>query len=119
MSYLQYPTTALEDWVSDFYKEMKINHPIQINEEFISWSNRIFLHRKPRHGNYEIIGKYRGITVDSRESLETQREMFFHELCHLLRHTGIQSMMHNAFSRTSRKRRRTFYAIRCNPLSYA
>ncbi|MGE6718680.1 ImmA/IrrE family metallo-endopeptidase [Peribacillus frigoritolerans] len=97
MSYLQYTTTALEDWVSDFYKELKINHPIQINEEFISWSNRIFLHRKPRYGNYEIVGQYRGITVDSRESLEKQREMFFHELCHLLRHTGIQSMMHTAF----------------------
>lgn len=97
MSYLQYTTTALEDWVSDFYKELKINHPTQINEEYISRSNRIYLHRKPRYGNYEIVGHYRGITIDSRESLEKQRELFFHELCHILRHTGVQSMMRKAF----------------------
>ncbi|MFS0766074.1 ImmA/IrrE family metallo-endopeptidase [Peribacillus phoenicis] len=97
MSYLKYPTTALEDWVINFYSELKIFHPKQINEEFISSSNHIFLHRKPRYGNYEIVGLYQGITIDSRESLEVQREMFFHELCHLLRHTGVQSMMSKAF----------------------
>ncbi|MFD9627698.1 ImmA/IrrE family metallo-endopeptidase [Peribacillus muralis] len=97
MPYTRYPTTALEDWVSEFYSELNIYHPKQIEEEYISESKNIYLHRKPRYGNYEIVGHYQGITVDSRESYEVQREMFFHELCHLLRHSGVQSMMSNAF----------------------
>jgi Zn-dependent peptidase ImmA (M78 family) len=92
-----YQTTELEDWVSNMYKKIGITNPSLINEEKISRYFQIFLKRKPMHSSYHIIGRYRDIVIDEREPLEKHREIFFHELCHILRHAGIQSMMPTAF----------------------
>lgn len=93
-----YPTTALEDWVSDLYiNKLKILHPSQIDETIIAQYYRIFIHRKNIPSFFHIIGRYQGITIDARESPEKQREIFFHELCHILRHYGIQLIMPDAF----------------------
>lgn len=97
MKIITYPTTALEDWVTNFYLRLGIRSPGQINETVIARRLNIFIHRKPRSSFNEIYGRYMGISIDSRETLEIQREMFFHELCHILRHSGIQSMMPEAF----------------------
>lgn len=97
MYQIQYPTTTLEDWVTNFYIRLNINHPRQIIEEYIARQYRIFLHKKPRPASFEVIGRYQGINMDSRESFEVQREMFFHELCHILRHAGIQTMLPESF----------------------
>lgn len=94
---MKYQTTALEDWVTDFYTRLKILHPNQINEQKIARIYEIFIHRKPMPSKFEIVGRYKGITLDNRKSIEMQREMFFHELCHILRHSGVQSMMPEAF----------------------
>ncbi|MBT2735184.1 ImmA/IrrE family metallo-endopeptidase [Bacillus sp. ISL-7] len=88
-----YYTTALEDWVTNFYTRLRILHPRQIKIENIAKVNEIFIHKKPMPSYYEVMGRYRGITIDSRVSFTVQREMFFHELCHIMRHTGRQSMM--------------------------
>jgi Zn-dependent peptidase ImmA (M78 family) len=93
----KYVTTALEDWVTNFYRQLLIVQPRHIKEEIIVRYFRIYLHKKPRPSFHEVIGHYRGITVDTRTSQEEQREQFFHELCHLLRHFGVQSMMPEAF----------------------
>lgn len=92
-----YQTTALEDWVTNFYVRLKIFHPSQINIEQIARIYDIFIHRKNMLPSHEVIGRYRGITIDIRESKDVQREIFFHELCHILRHFGVQNMMPKAF----------------------
>lgn len=92
-----YRTTALEDWVTKFYVRLKIFHPNHIDEDYIARSCSIFIHRKARPSYYEVVGRYRGITIDIRDSKEVQREMFFHELCHILRHSGVQSMLPYSF----------------------
>ncbi|MEI2466627.1 ImmA/IrrE family metallo-endopeptidase [Niallia taxi] len=92
-----YPTTALEDWVTNFYLRLNIQLPQEINEDNIAKEQRIFLHRKKIAPFYQIVGRYRGITIDIRESKNMQREMFFHELCHILRHSGNQILMNKAF----------------------
>ncbi|QDP40796.1 ImmA/IrrE family metallo-endopeptidase [Radiobacillus deserti] len=97
MNFITYPTTALEDWVTNFYIRLGITSPKQIDETVIARKLNIFLHRKERTPFYEICGRYKGITIDIRESREKQREDFFHELCHILRHSGIQTMMPEAF----------------------
>ena len=95
---IKYQTTALEDWVSNLYKnKLGIHTPKQIDEMTICRYYRIFLHRKNMEASYQIIGRYTGIVVDKRLPFEIQRESFFHELCHILRHSGTQSMMPEAF----------------------
>lgn len=46
---------------------------------------------------FDVYGRYRGIILDDRSTHEEQREQFFHELCHILRHVGHQTMMPKAF----------------------
>ncbi|MBM7554852.1 Zn-dependent peptidase ImmA (M78 family) [Thalassobacillus pellis] len=43
------------------------------------------------------VGRYQEIIIDSRLPIKYQREQFFHELCHALRHFGCQSKMPRAF----------------------
>jgi hypothetical protein len=92
-----YHTTALEDWVTNLYTRFKIQHPNQIVIDDIARVYNIFLRRKPVPSYYQVVGRYRGITLDIRESKEVQREMFFHEFAHILRHYGCQTMMPAAF----------------------
>jgi Zn-dependent peptidase ImmA (M78 family) len=92
-----YQTTELEDWVSSMYKKIGISTPSLINEQKISRYFDIYLKKKPMHSSFHIFGRYRDIVIDEREPEEKHREIFFHELCHILRHSGIQSMMPTAF----------------------
>lgn len=92
-----YHTTALEDWVSNLYIRLRITHPKQIDIKYIARIYTIFVKRKPIPAFHEVLGRYRGITLDSRESKEIQKEMFFHEWSHILRHSGNQTMMPAAF----------------------
>jgi Zn-dependent peptidase ImmA (M78 family) len=107
-----YYTTALEDWVTNFYKRNKILHPRQITIEYISKIYEITLNKKPIPAFNIVNGRFRGITIDSRKNIHTQREIFFHEFCHILRHTGIQTMMPAAFRELQEwdARRFTLYA---------
>lgn len=97
MKIITYPTTALEDWVTLFMQRLQITVPEQIDENDIARKLHIFLHRKEQDPFYQVIGRYRGITVDIRERTEIQREQFFHELCHVLRHYGVQSILPKSF----------------------
>ncbi|MEK4167375.1 ImmA/IrrE family metallo-endopeptidase [Anoxybacillus sp. FSL W8-0104] len=92
-----YHTTALEDWVTKFYSRLKIFRPEDINPVVISQKLSIFLREKPFSSTHQVVGRFRCIVVDSRLSKEEKREAFFHELCHILRHVGVQSMMPEAF----------------------
>lgn len=92
-----YQTTALEDWVTNFYLKLNILTPQDINEDFIAREQRIFLHRKKMAPFFQTVGSYCGITIDIREPKNKQREIFFHELCHVLRHSGNQGIMNKAF----------------------
>ncbi|PKR79216.1 peptidase [Halalkalibacillus sediminis] len=90
-------TTALEDWVSHFYKKQKMYSVQDLSIRKIARYYHIFVHQKPVPARHDIVHRYRGIIVDSRDPIEHQREQFFHELCHILRHCGHQSMMPEAF----------------------
>ncbi|MBW7651550.1 ImmA/IrrE family metallo-endopeptidase [Anoxybacillus sp. ST4] len=97
MQLCNYYTTALEDWVTNFYKRLGIFHPSHIDIEYIARRMNIFLREKPFPSTHQVFGRFRCIVVDSRLSKEEKREAFFHELCHILRHVGVQSMMPEAF----------------------
>lgn len=92
-----YLTTALEDWVTSFYLRMRIFTPKQIIESQIASKNEIFLKLARMPSKYDVIGRFKCITIDNRLDKLKQREVFFHELCHILRHSGRQGMMPEAF----------------------
>ena len=92
-----YYTTTLEDWVTNLYRRLRIFYPSQIDPSYIARRMDIFLQEKPFPSSCQVIGRFRCIIVDSRLTIEEKREAFFHELCHVLRHAGLQSMMPAAF----------------------
>lgn len=95
---LNYSPTPLEKAISTFYQRLQIHHPEDLEEKAIAQKLRIYFYRKPmRSMSYEN-GRFQSITVDQRLPLEVQREQFYHELCHLIRHCGWQlGMMPHAF----------------------
>lgn len=97
MELYKYKTTALEDWVTDFYLRLKIKNPRQINEDYIARIYSIFINRHPLPSYHKVVGNFRGIYIDIRKSKAQQREIFFHEFAHILRHSGIQTMLPSAF----------------------
>jgi Zn-dependent peptidase ImmA (M78 family) len=102
-----YTTTALEDWVTDFYKRLNIFTPKDINEQKIAYELRIFLRYKEENSFY-INGRFRSITIDSRLTSKIQRQIFYHELCHILRHVGRQTIMPGAFRELQERDARHF-----------
>ncbi|MDQ0158787.1 ImmA/IrrE family metallo-endopeptidase [Alkalibacillus salilacus] len=94
---INYQTTALEDFVRNIYLRHKIMTPQDLNIDRIGRIFYIHTHRKPMLPRFDVIVRYRGIIIDSREPESIQREQFFHELCHILRHAGHQTLMPNAF----------------------
>jgi Zn-dependent peptidase ImmA (M78 family) len=97
MNLKNYVTTALEDWVSNWYIRNKILKPWELKIMHIARKYGIYIHLKEMPARYDICGRYKAIVLDKRSTYEEQREQFFHELCHILRHTGHQSMMPEAF----------------------
>jgi hypothetical protein len=92
-----YRTTSLEDWVTNLYLRLGILQPKQLKIEYIAKIYGIFIKKNPMPSFYIVNGSYRAIHIDSRVSVDVQKEMFLHEFCHILRHVGIQSKMPVSF----------------------
>lgn len=92
-----YTTTALEDWIITMYAKLGIHAPTDIDITHLAYKFTIFIHYKPIPARFDVYHRYKGIVLDNRCSPEEQREQFFHELCHILRHAGHQTMMPEAF----------------------
>lgn len=93
-SYQPFP---LEKWVVNFYYRLGITNPQDIKESSIARNLRIFLNYTERRSFSAENGRFRMINIDSRLPGAMQREHFFHELCHLLRHCGHQLAMPISF----------------------
>ncbi|SDN50730.1 protein of unknown function [Fictibacillus solisalsi] len=86
---MKYQTTLLEDWIKEFYLNIDVYYPHQLNLLDIAARLGISIHFEKfssRVYNEEII-------IDSRLSPEEQWEDFGHELCHLLRQEGNQLLL--------------------------
>lgn len=97
MSKSVYYPTHLERWIYSRYKRMGILSPEDLNIEKLCYVFHIFIKRFPVSSSCFEIGKYKEIILNSQLDIKEQREDFYHELCHLLRHSGRQMMMPNAF----------------------
>ncbi len=111
--FLKLHTTLLEDWVTKFYQSLKIYHPTQIDIQEIARISDIHLRFDRQEPHHLIIGKFRAIIVDSRIPILEQREQFFHELCHILLHSGIQNTLPDTFRNLQERDAKNFtlYAL--------
>ncbi|MFC0271088.1 ImmA/IrrE family metallo-endopeptidase [Metabacillus herbersteinensis] len=90
---MNYQTTLLEDWIKEFYKNIGIFHPHQL--DFMEIAARIGLSVEFQEFSSRT---YRGeIILDKRLSPEDQWDDFAHEICHILRHYGNQLNMPELF----------------------
>lgn len=51
----------------------------------------------PMSARFDVFDGQKYIVIDSRSTIEIQREQFFHELCHVIFHGGHQSDMYDPY----------------------
>ncbi|MEB1806338.1 MAG: ImmA/IrrE family metallo-endopeptidase [Bacillaceae bacterium] len=112
-----YYTTPLEDWVHTLYERNGIYSTEDLDEEIIADSLNILLSNSESESHYIVTDFFNMIVVDSRLSYGEQREVFFHELCHVLRHSGRQTMMPNAFRELQEAQTKNFQLYATMPFS--
>ncbi len=111
-----YSPTPLETWISRFYKQLGITTPDELDEYRIARSLNIHLFYKEIPSMSYEIGRFKSITIDKRLPPKVQREHFYHELCHILRHAGRQIMMPAAFRELQEWDARNFTRYAALPL---
>lgn len=108
---MKYPTSLLEDWIKDFYYDIGIFHPHQLDlteiayrlgmvVSFENMSSRIYKEK---------------VIIDERLPPREQWEDFGHELCHSLRHYGNQMIMSEDFLQLQEFQARYFSLHFCIP----
>lgn len=92
-----YKPTTLEEYISELFIRLRILEPQHIDENYISKKLNIHLEyslQKPyayEDDDIKIINLYMNSTK------KEQREQFYHELCHHLRHAGYQLVTNKLF----------------------
>lgn len=95
--YNYYRTTPLEQWVEHLWLKSGIVSPEQLQIEEVASRLDVWVHYlQDRSRALEYMGM-RSILVDQRLGKEAQWEDFLHELCHVLRHAGNQTVMPRLF----------------------
>lgn len=89
MSYIYRPF-PLEEKVMKMYKLMNIYTPEDIDIQKIAYYYRIYLKFSTNRSYSTQFGNFQLININKSLNQMEQREVFFHELCHLLRHSGNQ-----------------------------
>ena len=89
LSYI-YKSFPLDSWVTKLYKSMQIYTLEDINERKIASQLKIHLSYSERRCFAIDEGQFKLINLNKDMKSHEQREVFFHELCHILRHAGYQ-----------------------------
>ncbi|MDP4086000.1 MAG: ImmA/IrrE family metallo-endopeptidase [Bacillota bacterium] len=93
-----YKPFPLDLWLSKLYKSMGIITPEDIDLRTITYNLGIHLIYSDKRCFARDEGKFKLININKGLDKVTQREVFFHELCHILRHSGYQyKIMPNSF----------------------
>lgn len=95
MLFLHYYETVLEQWISDHYRANGITTPEDLDIGRIAAIFGVDLHHdtcKSFSDNEEMV-----IVLHNRLATVAARMIFFHELCHVIRHVGDQRKMPELF----------------------
>lgn len=89
----KYSPFPLDKWVSSFLRKLGIFNSEDIDERAIARKLGIHLkYSNKRNYSYQE-GNFKIININIDQNKKKQREVFYHELCHILRHTGCQLSM--------------------------
>ncbi len=95
--YNYYRTTPFEQWVEHLWIKSGIVAPSQLNVEEVASRLDVWVHFLNDSSRALDYMGMRSILVDRRLGKEAQWEDFLHELCHVLRHAGNQTVMPKLF----------------------
>jgi len=92
-----YRPTPLEQWIESLWRRAGIVTPDQLTVDEVASRLNVWVHYLNQKSKaLEWMG-LRSILVDKRLSRAEQWEDFLHELCHVLRHAGNQTLMPRSF----------------------
>ncbi|MFC3799996.1 ImmA/IrrE family metallo-endopeptidase [Cohnella sp. GCM10012308] len=92
-----YQPTPLEQWIEALWLRAGIVKPDQLTIEEVSDRLDVWVHYMSQSSKaLEWMG-IRSVLIDLRLTAEQQWEDYLHELCHILRHAGNQTVMPRSF----------------------
>ncbi|QGQ95812.1 ImmA/IrrE family metallo-endopeptidase [Paenibacillus psychroresistens] len=92
-----YKPTDLEQWITLQYQQNGIHYASDLDIEKIAsiFNTTVMTSKGPSHVQWD--DEFCVIFINGYHREETKREMFFHELCHPIRHEGNQNKMPTSF----------------------
>lgn len=94
MNFSNYFKTPLEQWIEEQYRLNGVSTPLDLDIEKIAviFGDIVYYDNSPFSENEDKV-----IFLDRRDDYIEQRKIFFHELCHVIRHSGDQRWMPELF----------------------
>lgn len=95
MNFSNYFRTPLEQWIEEQYRSNGVYTPLDLDIDKIAMIfgvDIVYYDSSPFSENEAKV-----IFLDRRDDCIGQRKIFFHELCHVIRHSGDQRWMPNLF----------------------
>lgn len=87
---LTYKPLPYEIWVAKLFQNIGIYEPHQLDINYIANKLKIHLAYSSQRCYSAEWGSFKIININNELNKLIQREIFFHELCHILRHYGYQ-----------------------------
>ncbi|WP_438350420.1 ImmA/IrrE family metallo-endopeptidase [Paenibacillus sp. FA6] len=110
--------TALEEFLEDIYLQCNIIEPHQITVDEISHRLNVWVHYMDiRSRALESVAGMHSMFLDGRIPSEEQHLEFLHELCHLLRHAGNQTVLPELFTQAQEDEANLFVMYAAIPFS--
>lgn len=117
LNFKLYKPTELENWLTKRYKEHGILTPFDLTIKAVSevFNTIVNYYCGPSFAEWEE-GGYSMVFLNNKMSHEDQRMDFFHELCHPLRHVGIQGSMPMLFQELQEIQASQFQLVSAMPV---
>lgn len=95
MDFCKYFKTPMEQWIEEQYRANGVLKPLDLDIDRIAMIfgvDIVYCDNSPFSENEDKV-----IFIDRRDDYIEQRKIFFHELCHVIRHSGDQRWMPELF----------------------
>ncbi|WP_309087152.1 ImmA/IrrE family metallo-endopeptidase [Domibacillus sp.] len=112
---MSYTKTHLEEFVEALYRNMNIEHPEQIDMELISRRLGILIDYIDTPSKSVYDAGFVMILINKQVPLPVQWQEFAHELAHILRHAGNQTLLPDGLRMMQEWQAEHFAAYFCVP----